>query len=704
MAARTKSSVERNLITALIALIAVAVVIGFYWDGQKQRVLQQPGFGLEAEPLNEWEAEARQRTPASTQGQPVAFPSAISYKNIVAKIAPSAVSVNVTSGFVTQGGALQNVRGGRMGGWGMGPGGYLVCPNCGTKVPHQRGIPAYTVQCPSCGTRMVREGAPSDPAQQGLGLAPSVPRPPSNQGGNVGAWGNGPVDNLAALVAAPQGQAAPSPETGEFRTLGSGGSGVIINRIGYLLTNHHVVHGARTITVTVSSGRISKTYPAQLVDEAPNLDLAVLKIQTKGNETFIPAMLGDSNAASIGDEVLAVGSPFGLQQTVTFGIVSNTDRTLAVGNKTFYNILQTDAPINPGSSGGPLVNMRGEVIGINMAIYSPTQAFSGIGFASPINPARAAFAQFAERTQSFLPALMANAGSAPGRYAPGAPTLRGQGLYPWCPPGGGVRQAATLQYAPGAPTLRGQGLYPWCPPGRGVRQVATLQNLPWLGVRVRPIDKATKSLLKLPMSRGVVVMEVFGNSPCELAGLQGGDVILRFNNRSIKDDTMFATLLSRRKPGDKIKLTVYRDGKRLSVRPILGVAPTPLQVQAAALPSQPLDPANAPPPGLTGPLKGSEVGAGEIEALGMGVEDLAPELALAYGIPQGEKGVVIAESAGQAQQAGLLAGDVIKAVNYKKVESVFDFIKVMGKADLKRGILFDISRQGQRFQIEMKGN
>lgn len=450
---------------------------------------------------------------------------------------------------------------------------------------------------------------------------------------------------------------------------------MIVNRLGYVLTNHHVIHGARSITVTLSSGQINKTYPAQLIDEAPGLDFAILKILANGNEQFIPAALGNSDAVSVGDEVLAVGSPFGLQQTVTFGIVSNTNRTLVVGNKTLSNIIQTDAPINPGSSGGPLVNIRGEVIGINTAIYSPTQAFSGIGFAAPINPAKAAFPEFVERTPSVAGAFVGKTQNWTGR-----------------------------QLRPGARLYQGQGLYPWCPPGGRLQQAADTQSQPWLGMRGSTVDREIKTLLNLPMSRGVVVMEVFDNSPCQVAGLRGGDVILRVDSRSVKDDVMLEAFLKKKKPGDEIKLTIYRDGKKLNVRPILGGSPVGLRVQTVALPAQLFNPENVDPPGLTGPLRGSEVGAGEIEALGMGVENLAPELALAYGIPSGEKGVIIAESAAQAEAAGLLAGDVIKAINYKKIESVTDFIKVMGKADLKRGILLDIYRQGQRFQVTMKGN
>jgi len=342
-----------------------------------------------------------------------------------------------------------------------------------------------------------------------------------------------PASSSIAPLAVAQQQATPQQKDHQFQARGRGGSGVIVNSRGYVLTNHHVVHGARNISVTLSSGQITKTYPAELIDEAPDLDFAILKIVTNGNEVFTPASIGNSSQASVGDEVLAIGSPFGLQQSVTFGIVSNTRRTLTVGNKKFTNFIQTDAPINPGSSGGPLVNVNGEVIGLTTAIYSPTQAFSGIGFASPIDPAKAAFPEFIDTTSN------------------AAGTLR-RNIPNWAR-GPALKAVAQIQ--------RGQGLYPWCPPGGRLRQVANTRNQPWLGIRVRAVDKQTRAFLGLPMSYGVLVMEVYDNSPCLAAGLQRGDIVIRADNRSVKDEAMLEALRSKKRVGDKMKLTIYRDGK-----------------------------------------------------------------------------------------------------------------------------------------------
>jgi serine protease Do len=718
---------NRNLITVLITLIVLVVVAVIYWDRQNERNFQQTQAEIETNFLEEWGPQSQQQINSSINVKPAAFSKQVSYKSIVARVAPSVVSVNVGSSFINQGdpaiqpqpvawgrgnvsagvtagylrcpncynsvpcpraragvgnmvncpncgmcmthggmpwrypfpaqsqpqgiqnqpadqldslsGFGQYVWGGRMGGSAMGPGGFLVCPNCGIQVHHQRGVPASIVNCPSCGTQMMRQGAGG-----------VCPLPSGGQ------------------------QLAAGPKDNQFKALGRGGSGVIVSSRGYVLTNHHVIHGARNITVTLSSGQISKKYPAKLIDEAPEADFAILKIVANG-EMFTPAPIGNSSAMSVGDEVLAIGSPFGLQQTVTFGIVSNTRRTLTVGNKTFTNFIQTDAPINPGSSGGPLINVNGEVIGITTAIYSPTQAFSGIGFASPIDPAKAAFPEFIDVTTNVAGAFRKNIPN----------WARGPALQP----------AAQIQ--------RGQGAYPWCPPGGPVgrmRQAASSSNRPWLGIRVCAVDKQARAFLGLPMGYGVLVMEVYDNSPCMAAGLQRGDIIFRADRRSVKDHAMLEVLLNQKKVGDKMKLTIYRDGKKISLNVRLFAAlwskppETILQAQAVALPAQ--------PPGLTGVLLGAEVEAGGIEALGMELGELTPGLALASGVPRGVTGLLVVESAAQAAASGLLAGDVIEAVNGQRVATVADFIKAMNKASLRRGISLGVYRQGQRFNLMIK--
>ena len=159
------------------------------------------------------------------------------------------------------------------------------------------------------------------------------------------------------------------------------GSGVIVDGDrGFVITNFHVIRNATAVEVTLKDGR---KFRAQPLGAAPNLDLAVLKIDAKGLPTL---PLGDSKKLQVGDYVVAIGNPFGLGQTVTSGIISATDRPLGQGDPRRF--IQTDAPINPGNSGGALINLDGQLVGVNSALFSPSQSESsagnvGIGFAIP---------------------------------------------------------------------------------------------------------------------------------------------------------------------------------------------------------------------------------------------------------------------------------------------------------------------------------
>ncbi len=170
------------------------------------------------------------------------------------------------------------------------------------------------------------------------------------------------------------------------------GSGVIVTREGHVMTNNHVVEGQEKIQVILHGG---KTYNAQLVGADALLDIAVLKIDS--NETFVPLRLGDSSQVKVGQIVLAVGNPFGLGETVTQGIISAKERSLADNQR---DLFQTDAAINPGNSGGPLVNLRGEIIGINVAIFSVDKqnpGFQGVGFSIPANDVKDSLFQILKR-------------------------------------------------------------------------------------------------------------------------------------------------------------------------------------------------------------------------------------------------------------------------------------------------------------------
>jgi len=450
--------------------------------------------------------------------------------------------------------------------------GVLACPYCKTRVPHRRGVPAHTVNCPNCQTLMMQDGnagicripvpgvvaatpgvapapvaaAPSQywvcpncstsvPCLKQTGV-PGVNCPSCGviMGQAAGPWIPGsdalsPVQNpLPGVFEAP----AEGPES-FFPAAGKGGSGVIVDPAGYVLTNHHVISGAQTITVIVDNGATDKTYAAQLIDEDPVRDFAILKIMGKG-ERFPAAPLGSSSTVSVGDEVLAIGSPYGLSQTTTFGIVSNGRRSITLGKQVFADLIQTDAPTNPGSSGGALVNIQGEVIGINTAIYSQTRSFSGIGFALPIDAARDVFPEFVpvSRQRLVMPLFKSPMANAKG------------------PLSGSVRPAA------GNPTAS-----PGC----------------WLGIRTCAMSKQVQADLGLPLRRGVVVTDVFAGSPALSAGLKPGDVIIRLNDRSVKDEAMLGTFLAKKRVTDSVKLSVYQGGKKRTVNCQLGNFPAQTQ-------------------------------------------------------------------------------------------------------------------------------
>src|SRR5688572_7595516 len=178
------------------------------------------------------------------------------------------------------------------------------------------------------------------------------------------------------------------PQGGTRQSLGSG---FIASGDGYIVTNFHVVREAAAIVIRLAD---QSEYSARLVGSDPKTDIALLKVEAKGL-TMLP--FGNSDRLQVGEPVMAIGNPFGLDQTVTTGIVSAKERF--IGSGPYDDFIQTDASINPGNSGGPLIDARGALIGINTAIFSPSGGWSGIGFAIPVNAAKEVLAQLRERGQ-----------------------------------------------------------------------------------------------------------------------------------------------------------------------------------------------------------------------------------------------------------------------------------------------------------------
>jgi S1-C subfamily serine protease len=187
-------------------------------------------------------------------------------------------------------------------------------------------------------------------------------------------------------------------QTGRSRQAGGLGSGIVLDTSGNILTNNHVVSGFTTATVTFADGA---TGQAQVVGTDPSDDIAIINVQADASELHA-AKLGDSSQVKVGNVVLAIGNPFGLEGTLTTGVISGVDRTLSPGSnqKPLSGLLQTDAAVNPGNSGGALFNVQGEVIGINAAIENPSGAdtFAGVAYAVPINTAQRELAQLLKGT------------------------------------------------------------------------------------------------------------------------------------------------------------------------------------------------------------------------------------------------------------------------------------------------------------------
>ncbi len=367
------------------------------------------------------------------------------------------------------------------------------------------------------------------------------------------------------------------------------GSGVIVDSSGIVLTNAHVIERATEIEVISSDG---KKHKAKAVGMDKRTDLAVLRLQ--GGGPYPAAVLGDSDKVNVGDWVLAIGSPFGLEQTVTAGIISAKGRI--IGQGPFDDFLQTDAAINPGNSGGPLVNMNGEVIGINTAIVAGGQ---GIGFAIPMNLAKTIHTELLAKgkvsrgwlgvsVQPLTPELAKSFGAKGDKGVLIADVVQDSpankaGLQPGDVilefNGKKIEAPVDLQRAAGL-TSPGKTVQVKIWRDKAERQVElTIAEAPGerqplrsatrgkslLGLDVQPITPELARQLGLRNAEGVFVARVEDGSPAEEAGIRRGDVIREINRQRIKGPRDFEQLTRDLKAGDRVTVLLQRGPMSLYV-------------------------------------------------------------------------------------------------------------------------------------------
>jgi len=307
------------------------------------------------------------------------------------------------------------------------------------------------------------------------------------------------------------------PEDEDFYQQGQG-SGFVLNTDGYIVTNNHVIAEAEEVEIVFHDGTIVS---ARIIGSDPDSDLAVLRVDMSP-EWLTPVELGNSDELQVGQRAVAIGNPFGLNGTLTVGIISALGRTLPLGHISeqvggrfsIPEVIQTDAAINPGNSGGPLLDSYGAVIGINTAINSDGGSNSGVGFAIPVNTIKRVI-----------------------------------------------------------PRLISEGYYPY----------------PWLGITGRDLSRIDVEAMDLSVDRGALVVAVTPDGPADLAGIRagdeeyetkygkllvGGDVIIAIDDAPVLDfDDLLEYLLSETRPGQRVRLTIVRDGEELSVFVVLQERP-----------------------------------------------------------------------------------------------------------------------------------
>jgi serine protease Do len=371
------------------------------------------------------------------------------------------------------------------------------------------------------------------------------------------------------------------------------GSGMILDKEGHILTNYHVVRDVDDIQVVLADKR---TFKAEIVGTDPKTDVAIIRIKGHVPDDLPPVSLGDSDAMKVGDMVIAIGAPFGLQQTVTEGIISATGRS-DVGIAEYEDFLQTDAQINPGNSGGPLVNMRGEVIGMNTAIASNTGGFEGAGFSIPSDMIKTMLptlikgktivrGQLGVGIQEITPALaphfglsetkgvlvsQVNEGSAAdkagikvddvivrynGQDVQGVRELRD--MVAGTAPGTTVKIGILRDGKPQTLTItvgKQEAETAAATPSPSAESSDVLSKL---GLTVQTLTPGLAKQLGVEADKGAVITDVDEGSLAGLAGLQKGDVIVQADHQPVESDDQLQQVLAKAKDKDSVLLLVKR--------------------------------------------------------------------------------------------------------------------------------------------------
>lgn len=355
----------------------------------------------------------------------------------------------------------------------------------------------------------------------------------------------------------------------------SQGSGFIVSADGYVVTNHHVVRGAQRVVVRLSDRR---EFDADLVGSDQDSDIALLKIDA---EDLPVVRIGDSANLRVGEWVLAIGSPFGFEHSVTAGIVSAIGRTLPDEN--YVPFIQTDVAINPGNSGGPLFNLEGEVVGVNSQIFSRTGGYMGLSFAVPINMAMDVVQQLKTR----------------GRVTRG-----------------------------------------------------------WLGVYIQDVTRELAESFGMDKPHGALVARVLEASPAAEAGLEPGDVIVRYAGQSIERSSGLPPRVGRTPPGKTVEIVVIREGERQTLAVTIGEL-AERQARAESMRNS---------------------GADEHFNERLGIAVTIPTSEQRESLDLGEKGVVVDRiEPGPAKQAGVHEGDGIVMIGGEPVTNIEAFNTIVDR-------------------------